>query len=117
MVVSGRTAAVIDRHLTALRKHFRGIDPQVSGELLDLHAAAMSWRGSATGTESAVEPEPAASSDQWLSTGAAADLADVSARAVRKAIADGRLAATEVGGRYRISREDLEHWKAARAAA
>jgi excisionase family DNA binding protein len=51
-----------------------------------------------------------------LTSGRAADLVGVSTRAIRKAITAGRLVGTRVGSQYRISREDLEHYRAARVA-
>ncbi|WP_090860076.1 helix-turn-helix domain-containing protein [Nocardioides lianchengensis] len=118
VVISARTAAWLERNanLSALRVRVRGTDPETSAHLEQIRYAALSWRGSATGTEAATEAEPASESDMWLSTVEAADLAGITSRAIRKAIAEGRLASVEVGGRHRISREDLEHYKAARAA-
>ena len=117
VVISARTAAWLERYagLSALSVRVRGTDPEISAHLEHIRYAALAWRGSATGTEEAVKPEPAASSE-WLSTGQAADLSGVTARGIRKAIAQGRLEAVEVGGRYRISREDLEHYRATKAA-
>ena len=118
VVLDARTCAWLERYaaLTSLRVRVRGTDPAISKQLEEIRAAAMAWRGSATGTTDDTEPEPATESSQWLSTGEAADLAGVTDRAIRKAIAEDRLPATEVGGRYRISREDLEHYRAALAA-
>lgn len=118
VIISARTAAWLERYagLSALRVRVRGTDPQISAELQELRVAAMSWRGSATGTEEAAKPEPDTESDQWLSTGEAALVAGVTDRAIRKAISDGRLPATDSSGRHRISREDLEHYRAARTA-
>jgi excisionase family DNA binding protein len=117
VVISGRTAAWLEKYaaLTALRVKVRGTDPAISKELEELRLAAMVWRGSATGTEEAVRDQPAASSN-WLSTTQAAAVLGVSPRAVVKAIARGKLPSTRVGGRHRISREDAEHYRAAKAA-
>ena len=117
VLISARTAAWLERYadLSSLRVRVRGTDPEVSAHLEQIRYAAMSWRGSATGTTDDTEAEPAASS-KWLTTGQAAGLLQVTPRAVRKAIARGALAAEDDGGRYRISREDLEHYRAARAA-
>lgn len=115
-----RIAALLESKagLSALRVRLRGVDPEASDVLEAIRYAAMSWReavpGSApTGTKVApeAEPEPAC---KWVTTGKAADLVGISSRAIRKAIAEGRLPATEVGGRYRITCEDLEHFRAAR---
>lgn len=118
VVVPARIAAILERHadLSGLRVRTRGVDPEATAVLEALHVAALQWRGSATGTEEAAEAEPATDSKRWLSTGEAADLVGVTARAIRKAIDEGRLEAVKVGGRKRISREDLEHYRAARAA-
>src|SRR5687767_9174174 len=109
VIVSARTCAWLERYagLSSLRVKVRGIDPEVSAHLEQIRYAAMSWRDSATGTTEDTNPEPASESSQWLSTGQAADLAGVTSRAIRKAIAEARLPATEVGGRYRVSREDV----------
>jgi excisionase family DNA binding protein len=118
VIIDARTAAWLERFagLTALSEcASAATDPHISRQLEELRLAAMSWRGSATGTEGAGKPEPAASS-KWLSTTQAADLLGVRSRAVVKAIARGRLPATRVSNRHRISREDLEHYRAARAA-
>lgn len=117
VVLDARTCAWLEHYanLTALRVRVRGTDPEISKELEEIREAALHWRSSATGTERDTKPELAAESE-WLSTGQAADLAGVTSRAIRKAIADGRLQANVIGGLYRISREDLEHYRAARAA-
>jgi excisionase family DNA binding protein len=117
VILSARTAAWLERYagLTSLRVRVRGTDPEISRELEDLRRVAMSWRGSACGTTVAPEAEPAAVSP-WLSTGQAAALVELTPRAIRKAIAQGRLKASDHGGRWRVSREDLEHFRATRSA-
>lgn len=117
VVLDARTCAWLERYagLTALRVRVRGTDPAISRQLEEIRVAAMTWRSSAIGTAGDVQPELAPRSE-WLSTGQAAKELDMTDRAIRKAIAENRLTATEVGGRYRISREDLEHYRAARAA-
>jgi excisionase family DNA binding protein len=118
VVISARTAAWLERYagLTSLRVRVRGTDPDISRQLEEIRYAAMAWRGSATGSQVAAGAEPPTQSGVWLTSGQAASLAGVSSRAIRKAISTGRLSATAVDGRYRISREDLEHYRAARAA-
>jgi excisionase family DNA binding protein len=114
-VIPGRVAALIyaTTDLAKVRTSRRGVDPEVDAALMALAIAALRWRSSATGTEDAPTPEPPASSS-WLTTTQAAGLAGVTDRAVRKAIAAGQLDATNVGGRYRISRENLEQYRARR---
>lgn len=116
VVIDARTAAWLLKYadISRLRVHVRGTDPRISRALEEITFVGLEWRTSATGTAVAARPEPATNSKQWLSTGQAADLVGVTSRAIRKAIAEGRLSASEVGGRYRINREDAEHYKAAR---
>lgn len=118
VILDARACAVLERYagLSDLRVRVRGVDPHISRQLEEVRLAALSWRSSATGTEEASGPEPATDSERWLSTGEAADLVGVTSRAIRKAIDEGRLEAVKVGGHNRISREDLEHYRAARAA-
>ncbi|MFF1875708.1 helix-turn-helix domain-containing protein [Kitasatospora herbaricolor] len=52
-----------------------------------------------------------------MSTGQAAQLIQVTDRAIRKAIATGHLQATNADGRWRIHREDLALYREARKAA
>lgn len=116
-IVPARIAALIYRttDLARVRTELRGNDAEADAALMALHIAALKWRGSATGTEQAPTAEPAASSP-WLSTSEAADMLNVTPRAVRKAITAGKLNAQQLDGRHRINREDLEHYRAARAA-
>ncbi|WP_353708962.1 helix-turn-helix domain-containing protein [Cellulosimicrobium sp. ES-005] len=51
-----------------------------------------------------------------MSTGQAAELLGMTDRGVRLAISEGRLEAEKVADRYRISRSNVEHYRAARAA-
>ncbi|GAA0986865.1 hypothetical protein ENKNEFLB_01944 [Nocardioides aquaticus] len=117
VAISARTAAWLERYagLSALRVRVRGTDPLISEQLQEIRVVAMSWRGSACGTEGATSPEPATSSE-WLSTTEAADLLGIGPRAVVKAIARGSIPAKRVGNRHRVSREDVEHYRSARAA-
>lgn len=117
VVLDARVCAWLEAHagLSSLRVR-AAMDPAIAAQLAEIRVAAMAWRSFATGTAGDARPEPVARSDRWLSSGQAADLAGVSSSAIRKAVREGRLRAAEVGGRYRISREDLEHFKAARAA-
>ncbi|PJJ58573.1 excisionase family DNA binding protein [Mumia flava] len=116
VVVPARVAAVLERYadLTSLRVRTRGVDPEASAVLEALRAAAMSWRASATGSAGDTEAEPGTDSQQWLSTTEAARVIGVSSRAIRMAIARGGIPAQSVGDRYRISREDVEHFRAGR---
>ena len=116
VVLSARTAAWLERYadLTALRVRVRGTDPAISRDLEDLRLAALSWRSSATGTAVATTEELPPSS-KWLSTAQAADLLGVSRRGIGQAITRRQLPATRVGRVWRVSRADVEHYRAARA--
>ncbi|HEY3530390.1 MAG TPA: helix-turn-helix domain-containing protein [Nocardioides sp.] len=118
VVVPARIAAVLERYadLSSLRVRTRGVDPEATAVLEALRYAAMSWRSSACAEPRTTPRRNLPQTREWLDTGEAADLAGVTSRAIRKAIKEARLPATKVGGWYRISREDLEHYKAARAA-
>ncbi|OZF57016.1 helix-turn-helix domain-containing protein [Rhodococcus sp. 14-2470-1a] len=118
VTLPGRVAALIESrcNLRELRVALRGQDREVDEALLAISLAALHWRTSATGSPTAAQPEETPRS-QWYSTGEAADILYLSDRAVRLAITEKRLNATRVGKRYRINREDLEHFKAARSAA
>lgn len=110
VVIDARTCAWLERYakLTSLRVQVRGTDRQISKQLEEVREAAMAWRSSATGTEEDTKPELTPQSE-WLSTGKAADILHITDRAVRKAIAEDRLPATQIAGRYRISREDIQN--------
>jgi excisionase family DNA binding protein len=113
----GRIAAILERHadLSALRVRTRGVDPEATAVLEAIRYAAMSWRISATGNAGNTTEE-LPSRSKWLSTTAAADLLGMTRRGVGAAIARRNLPATLFGRVWRISREDLEHYRAARAA-
>jgi excisionase family DNA binding protein len=117
VLVTPRIAALLEKRadLPALRVLVRGRDPEASAVLEAIGVAASTWRRSSTGTDEAVKPELAPRSE-WLSTSQAGSLLGISVRAVVKAIHDERLPGHRVGDRWRISREDMEQFKAARAA-
>lgn len=111
-----RVCALLEHHvdLAGLRQRLRGADPELDAVLVAIHRGALMWRGSVCGTSMAEGAEPGAGS-QWLTSKAAGALLGIGARAVRKAIAADRLPAELHGGSWRISREDAEHYRAARA--
>lgn len=121
VVVPGRIAAWLDRHagLSRLRIEHRGQDPEVDAVLVALAVASAAWRsragiGSDHGTEQAKQPSD--QSRSLLTTADAAELLGISDRGVRKAILDGRLPAQRVADVWLVDREDVEHFKARRAA-
>lgn len=118
VLVPARVAAWLARHtdLKKVRVAARGTDPELYAVLHDLYVAGLEWRTSATGSGEVAHPEEAAPS-KWVSTTQAAELVGISSRAVRLAVAEQRLPAQQVAGRWRIAREDVEQYKAARAQA
>ncbi|MFI7168180.1 helix-turn-helix domain-containing protein [Rhodococcoides fascians] len=118
VTIPGRVAAFLESrcNLRELRVSVRGHDRELDEALLAINLAALHWRTTATGSAAAPEPE-ATPRSEWVSTTEAADILYITTRAVRLAITENRLTATRVGKSYRINREDLEHFKAARQAA
>lgn len=117
VIVPARVAAWIAARtaLRGARISARGDDPEVYAVLAALHRAALTWRTSATGSPTPPAPEVTAPS-QWMSTTQAAHRLGVTDRAIRLAITQHRLPAENVDGRWRITPEDIEHYRAARAA-
>jgi len=117
VVLDARTCAWLERNagMRSLRVGVRGVDPHISTQLEEIKRAAATWRSSApTGTAGDTTAEPAEDLEQWLTTGEAAELAGVTSRAIRKAVAEGRLTASKAGSHNRINREDLGHYRAAK---
>lgn len=112
-----RICAALERvaDLPRVRVQHRGLDAELDTVLGDIRTAAARWRATATGSPQAPPPEVGALSG-WLSTTQAADLLGITDRAVRLAITEHRLNAEQVDGRWRITRENVEHFRAARAA-
>jgi excisionase family DNA binding protein len=115
--IPGRVAAWLESHLDLrrVRTDARGLDVEVDSVLADLHRVALVWRASATGSATTPPPE-ATPLLGWMSTTQAASLLKITDRAVRLAIQEHRLPAQQLAGRWRITREDVEHYRAARAA-
>ncbi len=118
VIVPGRVAAWLTQQLglDRLRSEVRGMDAEVDHVLIGLAVAASDWRASAYGTSPRNTPELAPKSS-WLTTTEVADLLDMTDRAIRLACQSGRLPAERVGDRWQISREQFEHYRAARKAA
>ncbi|MGY1845525.1 helix-turn-helix domain-containing protein [Modestobacter sp. SYSU DS0875] len=51
-----------------------------------------------------------------MNTNQAADRLGMTPRGVRLAIAEARLQAEQIDGRWRLRREDVEHYRASRAS-
>lgn len=99
------------------RVNLRGIDPSVDEVLQAIRYAAMSWRGSESGSASGTSlpdsPElaPLSEVSSLLDTATAGGLIGISDRAVRKAIRSGRLHGQQIGGRWMVTREDAERYR------
>jgi excisionase family DNA binding protein len=117
VVVPGRVAAWLETRLDLrrVRSEVRGIDPEIDSVLLDLAVAALTWRKAVDGCTPAGPTEVGAPS-VWLTTADAADQLGISSSWVRQEIRAKHLAAEQVDRRWRISRTDFEHYRAARAA-
>lgn len=117
VIVPARVAAWLSRHasLDRIRTEVRGTDAEVDAVLVALRVSALYWLTSATGSDVVPEPEVAAPSKRMSTTQAAGRLG-ITDRAVRLAIAESRLPAEQVAGRWQINRSDVEHYRAARAA-
>lgn len=119
VVIPARVCAWLERHarLNEVRIRERGSDPEVDAVLVALRLAALTWRTTATGSPVAAKPEePASLNQMWFSSREAADRLGVTDRAVRLAIQERRLNAASINGRWRITKEDIEHFAAAKAA-
>jgi excisionase family DNA binding protein len=117
VIVPARVATWLERYagLNDLRIRARGNDPEVDSVLQALHRAALHWRTTVTGSDQAPAPEEPAQS-KWMGTTEAAEALGITDRAVRLAITQNRLNATNLNGRYRVAPEDIEHFRAAKAA-
>lgn len=117
VMVPARVAALMETRagVRRLRVQLRGLDPEASAVLEDIRYAALAWHGSAVGTDVYESPEPQPKSE-LVTPSQAADLIGITVRAIRKALTEGRLSGNKVGGVWQIRREDVEHYRAARAA-
>lgn len=121
VVVPARVATWLLRRagLEAYHRDHRGLDPQVDAIIVALKVADRTWRAS-VGTDLGTDTDgtgPGPAGCPWLSTTEAARRLGITDRAVRKAIAAGRLRAQWVGGVHALDPADIEHYRATRAAA
>lgn len=121
VTVPARVAALLLRRtdLGAYARDHRGEDPETDQVLVALRLAAAAWlaaAGSDCGPSLVADGAVEASSARQLSTGHAAKLLGITERSVRRAVTQGRLRATPLGGRWVLTPEDVEHFRAQRAA-
>lgn len=116
VIVSARVAAYLNKyaHLDDFRISIRGTDKEVDDILVALRYADVWWRNSVTGTKPSSSREPRSQSE-WLTTRQAALKANITQRAIRKAIEEKRLEAKRIGNMWQIAQIDLQHFLAQRA--
>jgi len=116
--VPGRVAAWLEARtdLRRIRTDARGADPEIDAVLSDLHRVALLWRASVDGSDPRKPAEPRALLP-WLTTAEAAGQLGITESRVRQAIRAKALVAEQIDRRWRISRLDFEHYRAARKAA
>lgn len=104
MVLTDRLAYKISRavNLTATRQG--SLDPELRDALVGIELLARQYESSTLGTNNAKNAERGTDS---ITTTQAAQIARVSTRAIRKAIAEHRLEAQLVGTVYLITRANL----------
>ena len=98
--------------LDDFRHRVRGRRPDLDALLEALRAAGERWASADRGSVEAEAPE---ATPEWLSTSEVASRVGLTTRAVVLAIGEKRLSAEWSSGRWMVSREELEHFKAARA--
>ncbi len=100
-------------NVSSRRVALRGLNPAADDALVALHSVATQWSvmasGSAAGADSGTEqhllPEPERELvAEHINVNTAAEVIGISARAVRKAIADQRLPASRIGSQWLIDR-------------
>lgn len=120
VVLDGRACALLNRalNLDRVRVELRGQTPELDWALQAIKLGALAHASSVGGTSVAPQPEPRIASTEVdsVSTSLAAELLGITPRAVRRAIAEKRLPATRLDGRWRIARDDLQYYRS-RAAA
>lgn len=117
-LVPARIASVIYSRtdLAKLRVDLRGIDPELDAVLMALHISALKYRASADGNE-ARKPAEVRPKSSWVEVAEAAAELDLTTSRVRQELRAGHLKGEKKQGRgWRISRVELETYKAARAA-
>jgi len=123
VVVPASVAAwlTVQTDMPARRVEHRGADPQVDAVLGALTVAGLGWRTRCTSAPSApggssLDENGLAAEPQTMSTSEAAEHLGITPRAIRLAIAEGRLPATRTAHGWVICAADLDHLRRRRAA-
>ena len=114
VIVPARVARILVRRFALDRYHVanRGRDPELDSVLVALKTAGVRWRASFVGSSDAPDEEVLPAS--VLTTRQAAQLLGMTSRAVRFALAEGRLEGRLLDSRrWEVSRESVEHYRAA----
>lgn len=117
VIVPARVWVLLEQvGLQEIQVTVRGRDPELDQVLTAGHAAANEWRkGADVGTSDAVGAVPVSVLE--VGTSEAARRLGIQPRAVRKAIAKGRLAARVSGGVHLVEVESLEQYRETRRAS
>jgi excisionase family DNA binding protein len=97
-------------------RHHRGIDGQVDAVVVALRLAALQWPCPRLVTSVAADAERPPLFDQWLSPAQAARRLGITTSGVHQAVRRGRLPAQRIGGRLVLDPQDVQHYRARRAA-
>jgi excisionase family DNA binding protein len=122
VIIEGIEATALLRYggLDAYHRQHRGINPYLDRAIGKLRIASNAHRarasGSANGTFRAELAESVPVSGEPLTTQAAGDLLGMTARAVRKAISEGRLAARQSGRAWLIDPENVALYRASKTS-
>jgi excisionase family DNA binding protein len=120
VVLTGPVCDYLERaaDLRKIREHARLDDPDVYWALVELRRCALAWQARAL-LMSPGRHEPARDRDttplsELVTTSQAATLAGTSARTIQRAIEAGQLPASRAGGRWLITRTDLDRYRSRR---
>ncbi len=114
-IVPGDVAVIllVKAGLDGYRRAHRGENPRVDQVLIEMTTAAIRWREqSAHGRDRASTADAAPP----LTTRQAADRLGLTARSVRRVIANGRLPAQRIGHTWQLDRDDVDRYRAERGA-
>jgi excisionase family DNA binding protein len=105
LILTGRLAHKISLAVNLKPARQASMDPEVRNTLIGIELLARQYSGSAIGTSRQTDGEP--KEELLLTTTQAAEIAGVTGRAIRKAIAENRLEAQMTGSNYLIRRASL----------
>lgn len=105
LILTGRLAHKISQAVNLKPARQASMDPEVRNALIGIELLARQFASSEVGTSGRVNEEPG--EELLLTTTQAAEIAGVTGRAIRKAIAENRLEAQMTGTNYLIRRASL----------